>query len=177
MIQISSIGRLKKEGKYAWIVMESKWLATFGSILLPLRLHHTIHNIYKTYNGAFTLDVKLELNKNVSGILGVTQCPKWLNMVLGDSTLESLTPSVNAPKIISSQIVSWWCKIARLSIAWALRTPTIENTTSLEMGKKWGKWKGCVLIKAINCYVNKHKGQCTYTHKGFLVLGRYTKME
>ncbi len=84
MIQISWIGRLKKrKGKDAWIVMESKWLATFGSILLPLRLHHTIHNIYITYNGAFTLDLKLELNKNVSGILGVTQCPKWLNMVLG----------------------------------------------------------------------------------------------
>jgi len=36
--------------------------------------------------------------------------------VRGDSTLEFLTPSVNAPKIISSPIVSRWCKIARLSL-------------------------------------------------------------
>lgn len=30
-----------------------------------------------------------------------------------------------------------------------------------------GEMKGCVLIKAINCYVNKHKGQCTHTQRVF----------
>jgi hypothetical protein len=30
------------------------------------------------YNGAFTLDVKLVLNENLGGILGGTQCFKWM---------------------------------------------------------------------------------------------------
>jgi hypothetical protein len=43
--------------------------------LLALSYYHLGYIIlYISYNGAFTLDVKLELNKNVSGILGVTQC-------------------------------------------------------------------------------------------------------
>jgi hypothetical protein len=53
--------------------------------LLALSYYHlgyiVLYIIYTTYNGAFTLDVKLELNENVSGILGVTQCE------MGDSLM------------------------------------------------------------------------------------------
>jgi hypothetical protein len=64
-----------------------------------------------TTNGAFTLDVKSVLNENLGGILGGMQCQVgdslmfmvsrfksyMTNMMLGDATLESVTPSMNAP--------------------------------------------------------------------------------
>jgi hypothetical protein len=64
-----------------------------------------------TTNGAFTLDVMSLLNENLGGILGGMQCQVgdslmfavsrfksyMTNMMLGHATLESVTPSVNAP--------------------------------------------------------------------------------
>jgi hypothetical protein len=60
-----------------------------------------------TTNGAFTLDVKSVLNENLGGMqcqvgdsfmFMVSRFKSYMtNMMLGHATLESVTPSVNAP--------------------------------------------------------------------------------